>query len=44
MTLNAALGYMALYDEFQEEMHQEVMNVMPTEEDFVRHNEPSWSI
>ena len=35
MTLNAALGYMGLHEDFQEEMYQEVMDVMPTEEDFV---------
>ena len=35
MTLNAALGYMGLHEDFQEEMYQEIMAVMPTEEDFV---------
>ena len=40
MTLNAALGYMGLNEDFQQEMYQEVMSVMPTEEDFVsRHSE-----
>ncbi|KAH9910899.1 cytochrome P450 [Epithele typhae] len=32
-TLNATLGYMALYPEFQEEMYQEVMSAMPTADD-----------
>ena len=35
LTLNAALGLMALHPDFQDEMHHEVMTVMPTEADFV---------
>ena len=35
MTLNAVLGFMALNQDFQDEMHEEVMGVMPTEADFV---------
>ncbi|KAI0656081.1 cytochrome P450 [Cubamyces menziesii] len=34
LTLNAALGLMALHPDFQEEMHHEAMTVMPTEADF----------
>ena len=35
MTLNAVLGFMALNQDFQDEMHEEVMSAMPTEADFV---------
>ncbi|KAH9895604.1 cytochrome P450 [Cubamyces lactineus] len=34
LTLNAAFGLMALHPEFQEEMHREVMEAMPTQADF----------
>ncbi|KAI0323886.1 cytochrome P450 [Cubamyces sp. BRFM 1775] len=39
-TLNATLGLMALHPEFQEEMHREVMEVMPTEAEFTFANSP----
>ncbi|KAH9912149.1 cytochrome P450 [Epithele typhae] len=34
MTLNATLGFMGLYHEYQEEMYQEVLAVMPTSAEF----------
>ena len=36
MTLNATLGFMAIHPEFQDEMYEEVMSVMPTVSDSVR--------
>ena len=34
-TLSAALVFMALDEDFQEEMYEEVMGIMPTEDEFV---------
>ena len=34
-TLDATLGFLALHPEFQEEAYNEVLEVMPTEEEFV---------
>ena len=42
MTLNAALGFMALHPQYQEEMYEEVKTIMPNAADFVsgdRHTE-----
>ena len=35
MTLNATLGYLGLHDDFQQEVYEEIMSVMPTEADSV---------
>ena len=43
MTLSAALGFMALHEDFQEEMYEEVMSIMPTEGEFVSPTERTWT-
>ena len=35
MTLNATLGYLGLHEDFQQEVYEEIMSVMPTEADSV---------
>ena len=42
-TLSAALGFMALHEDFQEEMYEEVMGIMPTEGEFVSPTERTWT-
>ena len=35
LTLNAAFAFMGLYPDFQEEMYQEIISAMPSEDDCV---------